>query len=150
VAEPNYQYPPMEQRRVIGKSPTRLDGPQKSSGKAKYSSDHWTKDLLFAVLMGSPVAHGRIKSIDSSAAKSTQGVRAVYEVAKAGDEIQWCGQELVAVAAEREEIARDALRKVKIDWEIMDHLVDESDLKTAGKRAKAAGEQITGDPDKAF
>ncbi len=150
MAETNYQYPPMEERRVIGKSPTRLDGPQKSSGRAKYASDYWQKDMLFAVLMGSPVAHGRIKSIDSSAAKATPGVTAVYEVHKAGDEIQWAGTELVAVAAEREEIARDAVRKVKIDWEIMDHLVNESDLKVAGKRAKAAGEQVTGDPDKVF
>ena len=150
MADPNYLYPPMEQRRVIGKSPTRLDGPQKSTGKAKYASDQLPQGMLFAVLMGSPVAHGRIKSIDSSAAQATKGVTAVYEVAKAGDEIQWCGAELVAVAAEREEIARDAVRKVKIDWEIMDHLVDEKDLKATGKRAKAAGEQVTGDPDKAF
>jgi xanthine dehydrogenase YagR molybdenum-binding subunit len=140
----------MEERRVIGKSPLRLDGPQKSSGRAKYSSDYWSKDLVFGVLMGSPIAHGRIKSIDTSAASSTKGVTAVFEIAKAGDEIQWCGAELVAVAAEREEIARDAVRKVKIDWEIMDHLVNESDLKAAGKRAKAAGEQVTGDPDKVF
>lgn len=150
MSEPNYAYPPMSERRVIGKSPTRIDGPQKASGRAKYSSDQWSKDMLFAVLIGSPVAHGRVKSIDSSAAKSTPGVTAVYEVAKAGDEIQWCGQELAAVAAEREEVARDAARKIKVDWEVMDHLVDESDLKTAGKRAKAAGEQLTGDPDKAF
>jgi xanthine dehydrogenase YagR molybdenum-binding subunit len=150
VAETNYAYPPMEERRVIGKTPTRLDGPQKSSGKAKYSSDTWSKDMLFAVLRGSDVAHGKIKSIDSSAAKSTPGVTAVYEIAKVGDEIQWCGAELVAVAAEREEIARDAVRKVKIDWEIMDHLVKENDLGAAGKRAKASGEKVTGDPDKAF
>ena len=150
MAETNYQYPPMDERRVIGKRPTRLDGPQKSSGKAKYSSDYWSKELVFGVLMGSPVAHGRVRAIDSSAAKSTPGVTAVYEIAKVGDEIQWAGQELVAVAAEREEIARDAVRKVKVDWEIMDHLVNESDLKAAGKRAKAAGEQVTGDPDKAF
>jgi xanthine dehydrogenase YagR molybdenum-binding subunit len=140
----------MEERRVIGKSPTRLDGPQKSTGRAKYSSDQLPPGMLFAVLMGSPVAHGKVKGIDSSAAKATPGVTAVYEVVKVGDEIQWCGAELVAVAAEREEIARDAVRKVKIDWEIMDHLVKEGDLKVAGKRAKAAGEQVTGDPDQAF
>ena len=48
MAETNYQYPPMEERRVIGKTPTRIDGPQKSTGKAKYSSDYWSKDLVFA------------------------------------------------------------------------------------------------------
>src|ERR1700693_2105673 len=102
MPDPNYQYPPMDERRVIGKTPTRLDGPHTSTGKAKYSSDYWSKDLIFGVLMGSPVAHGRVKSIDTSAAKATPGVTAVYEVAKVGDEIQWCGAELVAVAGGRE------------------------------------------------
>jgi len=151
VAETNYQYPPMDERHIIGQRPTRLDGPQKATGKAKYSSDYFDKDkLIFGVLMGSPVTHGRIRALDTSAAKATPGVTAVYEIAKVGDEIQWAGAEIVAVAAEREEIARDAVRKVKIDWEIMDHLVNEADFKAAGKRAKAAGEQVTGDPDKAF
>ena len=32
---PNYTYPPMENRRLIGKRFTRLDGVEKASGKAK-------------------------------------------------------------------------------------------------------------------
>ena len=35
---PDYSWPPMDKRKVIGTSPKRLDGPQKSLGKAKYSS----------------------------------------------------------------------------------------------------------------
>jgi xanthine dehydrogenase YagR molybdenum-binding subunit len=140
----------MDERRVIGKSPLRVDGPAKATGRAKYSSDMLPQGMLFGVMMGSPVAHGRVKSIDSSAAKATPGVTAVFEVAKAGDEIQWQGAELVAVAATREEIARDAIRKVKVEWEVMDHLVHEDDLNATGKRAKAAGEKVTGDPDQAF
>jgi xanthine dehydrogenase YagR molybdenum-binding subunit len=140
----------MSERRVIGKSPARVDGPAKATGRARYSSDVWQKDMLFGVLMGSPVAHGRVKSIDTSAAKAVPGVTAVYEVAKAGDEIQWQGAEIVAVAAQREEIARDAIRKVKVEWELMDHMVHETDLNAVGKHAKAAGEKVTGDPDQAF
>ena len=36
---PDYSWPPMEKRKVIGKRFKRLDGPAKSAGRAKYSSD---------------------------------------------------------------------------------------------------------------
>ena len=36
---PDYSWPPMEKRKVIGKRFKRLDGPQKSTGRAKYTSD---------------------------------------------------------------------------------------------------------------
>ena len=36
---PDYNWPPMEKRKVIGKATTRLDGPMKSTGRAKYASD---------------------------------------------------------------------------------------------------------------
>ena len=32
---PDYSWPPMESRKIIGKSPKRLDGPQKAAGRAK-------------------------------------------------------------------------------------------------------------------
>ena len=36
---PDYSWPPMDKRKVIGKRIKRLDGPQKAAGRAKYSSD---------------------------------------------------------------------------------------------------------------
>jgi hypothetical protein len=36
---PDYSWPPMEKRKVMGKRLTRLDGIAKSSGRAKYNSD---------------------------------------------------------------------------------------------------------------
>ena len=47
---PDYSWPPMESRKVIGKPPKRLDGPQKASGRAKYTSDLKMKDLLYGGL----------------------------------------------------------------------------------------------------
>ena len=62
----------------------------------------------------------------------------------------WQGQEVASVAAETEEIAKDATRKIKVQYEVLPHLVREEDLAKAGARAKPAGEQVKGDPDKAF
>jgi xanthine dehydrogenase YagR molybdenum-binding subunit len=140
----------MAKRKVIGKPIRRLDGPQKASGRAKYASDLKPQGLLFAAYMGSPYAHARLTSIDTSAAEKTPGVKAVQVIAPAGTEIQWQGMEVAAVAATTEEVADDALRKIKVEYEVLPHLVKEEDLKQAGARAKASGEVVIGDPDQAF
>jgi xanthine dehydrogenase YagR molybdenum-binding subunit len=147
---PNYSWPPMDKRRIMGTRVKRLDGPLKSSGRAKYNSDLNPKDLLFGVLLTSPHAHARITSIDISPAEKMPGVTAVRAIKKAGDEIQWAGTEIASIAATNEDQARDAARAVKVEYEILPHLVHEHDLSKAGTRAKPAGEQVTGDPDKAF
>jgi len=147
---PKYDWPPMESRRVIGKRVTRLDGIQKASGKAKYNSDVRPAGTIHGAILHSPHAHARIKSIDTSAAQKLEGVTAVRVVAPAGTEIQWGNAEIATVAARTEEIARDAVRLIKVEYEVLPHLVREDDLSKAGNRAKPAGEAVTGDPDAAF
>src|SRR3954463_13106410 len=94
---PDYSWPPMEKRKVIGQRFKRLDGPQKSAGRAKYSSDTRPKDLLFGAYLTSPHPHARVKSIDTSEAEKVKGVMAVQVEAPAGTEVQWQGFEVAAV-----------------------------------------------------
>jgi xanthine dehydrogenase YagR molybdenum-binding subunit len=140
----------MDKRRILGKSQNRLDGGQKASGRAKYTSDLNLNGMLHAVFLTSPHAHARVTSIDISAAKASPGVQAVRVIAAAGTEVQWQGAEVAVVAATNETAARDAVRKIKVNYEVLPHLVREEDLTKAGNRVKPAGEQLTGDPDKAF
>ncbi len=74
---PDYHWPPMDKRKVIGTSPKRLDGPMKSAGRAKYSSDLNLRGMLFGAYLTSPHAHARITSIDTSEAEKMHGVKAV-------------------------------------------------------------------------
>jgi len=99
---PDYSWPPMEKRRVIGKTTKRVDGPNKASGRAKYTSDFTQKDLLFGALLTSPHAHARVTSIDTSAAEKAPGVTAVRVIASPGTELMWAGQEVASVAAATE------------------------------------------------
>jgi xanthine dehydrogenase YagR molybdenum-binding subunit len=147
---PDYSWPPEEKRKVIGKATKRLDGGLKSSGRAKYSSDFNQKDLLFGALLTSPHAHARVTSIDTGEAEKVQGVTAVRIIATPGTELMWTGQEVASVAATTEEAAKDGTRAIKVQYEVLPHLVREDDLAKAGARAKPAGEQVKGDPDKAF
>ncbi len=147
---PNYAYPPMETRRVMGKRISRQDGTAKASGKAKYNSDVRPPGTVHAALLTCPYAHARVRSIDTREAEQLQGVTAVRVIGVAGRELNWAGAEVAVVSAVTEEIARDAVRRIKVDYEVLPHLVREENLARAGSRAKPAGEQVTGDPDKAF
>ena len=145
-----YDWPETGERKLIGKRISRIDGPIKASGKAKYTFDVNLPGMLYSKILRSPYAHAKITALDTSAAESTLGVKAVRKIQDVGKEIQWAGDEIVAVAAESEEIARDALDKIKIEFEQLPHLANEEDLSKAGDRAKAAGSEKSGDPDKAF
>src|SRR5262249_23620688 len=107
---PEYTWPSQEQRRLMGKRISRIDGLQKSTGRAKYASDTNKPGLLFGALLTSPHAHAKVVSIDVSEAKNVSGVTAVRVIATPGTEIQWAGAEVAAVAATSEEVANDAVR----------------------------------------
>jgi xanthine dehydrogenase YagR molybdenum-binding subunit len=147
---PDYSWPPMNDRKVMGKRISRVDGVVKASGRAKYSSDLTPKGLLYTALVTCPHAHARVTSIDVAEAEKSPGVKAVEVVSPAGTEIQWAGWEVAYAAAPSEQQARDAVRKIKVEYEVLPHLVNEADLAKAGANAKPAGEKETGDPTTAF
>jgi xanthine dehydrogenase YagR molybdenum-binding subunit len=150
MANPDYSWPPMEKRKVIGQRFKRLDGPIKSTGRAKYSSDTRPQGLLYGAYVNNPHAHARVRGIDTSEAEKIKGVMAVHVAAPAGTELQYQGWEVAAVAATTEEIAREAAHKIKVDYEVLPHFVEDHDLGKAGARARQGGERVVGDPEKAF
>jgi len=145
-----YDWPASGNRSLIGKRIKRIDGPAKASGSAKYTYDINRPGMLYGRIFRSPYAHAKITSIDTSAAEKLPGVKTVLVVMKAGSEVNWVGDEIVALAAESEAIAEDALRKIKVEFEVLPHLVLEENLEQAGDHAKTAGAKTTGDPAKAF
>ncbi|WP_321470398.1 xanthine dehydrogenase family protein molybdopterin-binding subunit [uncultured Paludibaculum sp.] len=147
---PNYSWPPMASRKVMGQRLSRLDGIEKAAGRAKYNSDLNKPGMLHAVLLTCPHAHAKLKSIDTSAAEQHAGVAAVRVITQVGTEIQWAGWEVAVVAADSELAAHDAVGKIKVEYDVMPHVVIENDLKKVQTRAKPAGEQLEGDPDQAL
>jgi len=145
-----YDWPAAGERSLIGKRINRIDGPAKSSGGAKYSYDINRPGLLFGKIYRSPYAHAKITAIDTSEAEKLPGVTSVHVVLGVGKETNWVGDEIIALAAESEEIAEDALRKIKVEFEELPFLVLEENLEQAGDHAKAAGAKTAGDPAKAF
>jgi xanthine dehydrogenase YagR molybdenum-binding subunit len=100
----------------------RVDGPAKVQGAAKYSYDISRPGMLYGRILRSPHAHARVKSIDLSAAQRMPGVRAVLAHVEPGTRVMYQGDEVAAVAAVTEEIAGDAIRAIKVDYEVLPHL----------------------------
>jgi xanthine dehydrogenase YagR molybdenum-binding subunit len=150
MATCKYDWPPAGERGLIGQRISRIDGPAKSSGRAKYTYDINRPGMLFGKILRCPYAHATIKFLDVSAAKSLPGVKSVRIIQDVGKEVQWEGDEIAAVAAETEEIAEDAIRKIKVEYEQLPFLVVEEDFSQDKGHTKPAVTQKTGDPEKAF
>jgi len=120
-----YAWPAAEKRSFIGKRISRVDGPEKASGRAKYTYDLHAKGMLYGKVVRSPYAHAKVVSVDTSAAEALPGVKAVHVIAGPGTEIQWAGDDVVVVAAVDEPTATDALRLIKVKYEPLPHFVDD-------------------------
>lgn len=124
---------------IVGKSVPRVDGAERVTGQARYTSDIVLPGLLYARILRSPHPHARVKSVDISAAEALAGVRAVI-CADNTPPIKWfaasflfdltvrhVGDEVAAVAADSYEIAADALRLIKVEYEILPHITAEEE-----------------------
>ncbi len=120
-------WPTQQRRRVIGKRVDRIDGPVKVSGAAKYTADVQRPGLLYAKILPATIAAGVLKSLDTRAAEALPGVEAVHVMTEPGQPINWAGQEIVAVAAKSEEVALEALSKVKAVYEPVKPRMDDKD-----------------------
>ena len=118
--------------KYIGVSVPRVDGVKKVTGAAKYVGDMKWPRMLYAKCVKSPYAHAKIVSIDVSAAKALKGVHDVitgdYYTKRGGlyledknflavNTVKFCGEPVVAVAAETPEIAEAACELVKVEYE---------------------------------
>lgn len=146
-----YKWPEEGKRTHIGKRISRLDGPDKVSGRAKYTFDLNRPGMLFGKVLRSPHAHAKIVSIDLSGAEKLIGKNNIKIIQGPGTEIQWAGDEILVVAAKTEGLAEDAVRAIKVTYEKLPHLVNEQnwDAIPEASRRKPS-ENVAGDPAKAF
>ena len=76
----DYKWPEASKRTLMGKRISRVDGPDKVSGKAKYTYDVKRPGMLYGKIVRCPHAHAKVVSIDTSAAEKMPGVKAVKVV----------------------------------------------------------------------
>jgi xanthine dehydrogenase YagR molybdenum-binding subunit len=124
-ADPKYHWAPPHS--VIGTPVKRLDGPEKVTGRAKYTFDINRPGMLYGRIVRSPHPHARILSIDMSAAQKAPGVKTTLVWREPANTqrntVMYQGDEIAAVAADTEEHAIDAARLVKVEYEVLPHVV---------------------------
>jgi xanthine dehydrogenase molybdenum-binding subunit len=129
-----------ERLNVVGTSPEMKLTRNKVTGKAVYTVDMKRPGMLYAKILRSPHASATIKRIDTREAEAYPGVKAVitHEEAKLlympshgsarefglDDRVRYVGDKVVAVAAETEEIAEEALRLIDVDYEVLPAVFD--------------------------
>lgn len=133
---------------VVGKRISRVEGPEKVTGEAKYTLDYTPKvlpGLLYGRILRSPYPHARVERIDATKAQALPGVKAVLLFDKGegfnpgeilsvmsdgpGAEprdrvVIFAGEEVAALAAESEAVAEDALRLIDVKYRRLPHVVD--------------------------
>jgi xanthine dehydrogenase YagR molybdenum-binding subunit len=126
----------------------RYDGVQKVSGRGKYTADVHLPGMLYAYMLGADVPHGRILSVDTSAAERYPGVKAVYVIehdyggiAELRDPkvekpsrypiVRYAGQPIAAVAATSQAVAEDAAELIQVKYDPMPFVVDRRDARQA-------------------
>src|SRR5205809_79891 len=74
-----------KKRRLLGTKVRRLDGPDKATGRAKYSYDVTRPGMIYGAILRSPYAHAKVKSLDTAAAKQVPGFKALAMIGVAKD-----------------------------------------------------------------
>jgi 4-hydroxybenzoyl-CoA reductase subunit alpha len=119
--------------RSVGVPTPMVDGPEKVSGKARYTADFIAPDALVGRIYRSPVAHAEILEVDVSAARALPGVHAVVtgddcdqtfgvlpiamsEYPLARDKVRYRGEPVAAVAAVDADTAQRALDLIRVRY----------------------------------
>ena len=133
---------PWQRTRVVGKPMPRVDAYERVSGNAVYPSDVILSDMLYAAILRCPHPSAVVKDVDTKEAEKMTGVRAVLSGASKEADVLWpwspdvktklfdpqCrfeGEVVAAVAAETLYQAWDAVRAIKVKYEVLPFVSDE-------------------------
>lgn len=133
---------PWGETKVVGKPLPRVDGYERVSGTAVYPADIVLPRMLYGAILRCPHPHAVVTAVDVSAAEEMPGVQAVISAFTAqqpataryseyirtslfSPQCRYEGEAVAAVAAEDPYIARDALRAIKVEYDVKPFVVDE-------------------------
>lgn len=132
---------------VVGRPEMKVDAVKLAKGKPVFADDVNLPGLLHAAMLTSPHAHARIKAIDTSKAKALKGVHAVlcykdvkrviyasggqsypnpppWDQVSLDSKVRHVGDRVAVVAAETPEIAREALKLIEVEYDILPAVFD--------------------------
>jgi len=118
-----------EKRTFIGSHTTRVDGPAKVSGTAKYPSDVQPDGWLYGMILRSKWAKAKITNINLEQALKVPGIKAAVVDRPGERTVRYYGEELAAVAGTSKQACLDALRLIQVEANPLPFVVREDDAK---------------------
>lgn len=146
-------WPENARLQLMGRPVPPQEGPGKVAGRVRYTVDVQLPGMLHAAVLRSPVAHGRVRSLDVAAARACPSVRAVIGPDSGAPEVPlpygkpypmvtseptYAGEPIALVAADTPALARAGIAALALEIDVLPHQVD--------ARAAVAGLVLTEDP----
>ena len=136
--------------KIVGKKTRRVDGLSLAKGKAVFADDMPKKDYLYAKILHSPIAHGKIVSIDKSKALALDGIEIILthedftphyfttagqgypepsprDTSMFNKTMRFVGDRVAVVAGESLEVVEEALALIDIEYEELPTIFDMGD-----------------------
>jgi CO/xanthine dehydrogenase Mo-binding subunit len=150
--------------RVVGTRQPKVDAYERVSGTAVYPQDVSLPEMLHGAILRCPHAHARVLSIDTTEAEKMPGVQTVITGKSPGADMGWyerggqfygrlfddhCrheGEEVAAVAAETPLQAVDAIRAIKVSYEVLPFVVDDDKALLPEAPPVQEGGNMVGEP----
>lgn len=158
--DPGKEPSPWAETEVVGKRETRIDAYERVSGSAIYPSDVVLPGMLYCAILGSPHANAIVKDVDISKAENTPGVAAIITASSKGMNPDWSyrgegktkifdsqcryeGDAIAAVVAETPFKAWDAVKSIKVKYEVLPFLSKETEaLKKDASKVHSDGNLV--------
>ena len=142
IPEAGKPLPPWEETRVVGKPRPRVDAYERVSGAAVFPSDVILPGMLYGAILRCPHPNAVVKKVDVSQARKMPGVKAAVCGADPEADVVWVyskdykdrifpkncrfeGEAVAAVAATTPYHAQDALKAIKVEYDVLDFVHDE-------------------------
>ena len=136
--------------KIVGKKTRRVDGLSLAKGKAVFADDMPKKDYLYAKILHSPIAHGKIVSIDKSKALALDGIEIILthedftphyfttagqgypepsprDTSMFNKTMRFVGDRVAVVAGESLEVVEEALALINVEYEELPTIFDMGD-----------------------
>lgn len=167
TSPPEEKMQPWGETRIVGKALPRVDAFERVSGKAEYTYDVILPDMVYGAILRCPHAHAMVKNVDTGAAAKMPGVVAILTGKMPESDIPWYGggfgggpmqsklfdphcryqgEEVAAVAAHTPYQAWDALKAIKVEYEVLPFVIDQDDAQKPEAPKLFEGGNSTGKP----
>ncbi|HBJ1650704.1 selenium-dependent xanthine dehydrogenase [Clostridium botulinum] len=132
----NKEVPKVSCKGLIGEPMARVDAKDKTLGLGEYTDDIRINGMVYGAALRSKYPRALVKSIDITEAENLKGVIKIVTaedipgqrylghlkkdtpaLIKVGEETRYLGDAVALVAAETEEIAKEAIKHIKVDFE---------------------------------